>query len=121
MFSATGRLPEGYKDIRPGFDYMVLEGLGIDPDSARDFIFKNLPTYLSFEKWICEQPGVDVSRENITKINKIVEGKTKGSEARIQILRESGLSEDIQITDGIMLNNLDDWKAIHDQITNDAV
>jgi hypothetical protein len=121
LFSATGRLPEGYKDIRPGFDYMVLEGLGIDPDSARDFIFKNLPTYLSFEKWICEQPGVDVSRENITKINKIVEGKTKGSEARIQILRESGLSEDIQITDGIMLNNLDDWKAIHDQITNDAV
>ena len=118
LLSATGRLPEGYKDIRPGFDYLVLEGLGINPDSARDFIFKNLPAYLSFEQWICEQPGVDVSQANISKINEIVVGKTKAPEARIQILRESGLSEDIQIKDSIMLNNLDDWKSVHDQITN---
>src|ERR1700753_2200331 len=40
LLGAAGRLPKGYKDIRPGFDYMVLEGLGINPDSARDFIFK---------------------------------------------------------------------------------
>ncbi len=118
LLSATGRLPEGYKDIRPGFDYLVLEGLGINPDSARDFIFKNLPAYLSFEQWICEQPGVDVSQANISKINEIVTGKTKAPEARIQILRASGLSEDIQIKDAIMLNNLDDWKSVHDQITN---
>ncbi len=117
LLSATGRLPEGYKDIRPGFDYIVLEGLGIKPDSARDFIFKNLPTYLSFEKWIREQPGVDVSPENISKINRILIGKAKAPEARIQILRKIGLPENTQIKDGIMLNNLDDWKSVHDQIT----
>lgn len=118
LLSATARLPAGYKDIRPGFDYIVLEGLGINPDSARDFIFKNLPAYLAFEQWICAQPGVDVSPENISKINEILVGKTKGSEARTQILRESGLPEDIKIKDAIMLNNLDDWKSVHDQITN---
>ena len=117
LLSATGRLPEGYKDIRPGFDYMVLEGLGIDPDSARDFIFKSRPTYLAFERWICEQPGVDVSRENISKINESVVSRAKPPEARIQILRESGLPEDVQIMDSIMLNNFDDWKSVHDQIT----
>jgi hypothetical protein len=118
LLSATRRLPEGYKDIRPGFDYIVLEGLGIDPDSARAFIFQNLPAYLAFEKWICEQPGVDVSQANISKINAIVVGRMKAPESRIQILRESGLPEDVQIHDGIMLNNLDDWKSVHAQLTN---
>jgi hypothetical protein len=118
LLSATGRLPEGYKDIRPGFDYLVLEGLGINPETARDFIFKNLPTYLSFEQWICDQPGVNVSQENISKINELLVSKTKSPAARLEILRENGLPEEIQINDGIMLNNLDDWKLVHDQITN---
>jgi hypothetical protein len=118
LLSATGRLPEGYKDIRPGFDYIVLEGLGINPDSAREFIFKNLPAYLSFERWICEQPGVNLSQDNILKINGLLVGRIKAPESRIQILRESGLPEDTAIKDGIMLNNLDDWKSVHDQITN---
>lgn len=118
LLSATGRLPEGYKDIRPGFDYLVLEGLGIQPDSARDFIFQKLPAYLAFEQWIGEQPGVDVSPANIAKINALVVGRMKAPEARMQILRASGLPEDTQIKDGIMLNNLDDWKSVHDQITN---
>ncbi len=117
LLSATGRLPEGYKDIRPGFDYIVLEGLGINPDSAREFIFKNLPAYLAFEKWICDQPGVNVSSENISKINGIVAGRTKPPEVRTQMLKESGLPEDSRIKDSIMLNNLDDWKSVHDQIT----
>ena len=118
LLSATRRLPDGYKDIRPGFDYVVLEGLGINPDSARDFIFKNLPSYLTFEKWISEQPGADFSQENISKINQLLMGRMKAPEARLQILKESGLPEDTQIKDGIMLNNLDDWKSVHDQLTN---
>jgi hypothetical protein len=118
LLSATGRLPEGYKDIRPGFDYIVLEGLGINPDVARDFIFKDRPSYLAFEKWIRKQPGVDVSKENISRINALLVARLKAPEARAQILRENGLPEDTQIKDGIMLNNLDDWKSVHDQITH---
>ena len=118
LLSATGRLPEGYKDIRPGFDFMVLEGLGINPDSARDFIFKNRPAYLTFEKWIREQPGVDLSPETISTINELLMTRTKPPEARLQILRESGLPEDSRIMDSIMLNNLDDWKSVHEQVTN---
>ena len=118
LLSATGRLPDGYKDIRPGFDYIVLEGLGINPDSARDFIFKNRPGYLSFEQWICQQPGVNLSQENISKINAALVDRMKAPEARTQILRENGLPENSPIKDGIMLNNLDDWKSVHDQITN---
>ncbi|MGZ4963026.1 MAG: DUF5069 domain-containing protein [Limisphaerales bacterium] len=117
LLSATGRLPEGYKDIRPGFDYIVLEGLGINPDTAREFIFKNRPTYLAFEKWITEQPGVNVSPANISKINATIVGRLKSPEARQEVLTASGLPEDTPIKDGIMINNLDDWKSVHDQVT----
>jgi hypothetical protein len=117
LLSATASLPEGYKDIRPGFDYMVLEGLGIDPDSARAFIVGNRPTYLSFEKWVREQPNADISDTNISKINDLLESRTKSPEARISILKENGLPEDSPIESSIMLNNLDDWKSIHARIT----
>ena len=116
LLSATGDLPEGYKDIRPGFDYMVLESLGIDPDSAREFIVNHRPTYLSFEGWVCGQPNVDISETNISKINAAIEGRTKSPEVRTRMLRENGLPEDSPIESSIMLNNLDDWKSIHEQI-----
>lgn len=116
LLSATGRLPEGYKDIGPGFDYIVLNGLGIDPDSARDYIFKTLPTYPAFESWICEQAGVDISKANISKINKTLVEKEKSPEARVEILQEVGLATDTPIRDGVMLNNLDDWNSLHGQL-----
>src|SRR4051794_34404162 len=94
LLSANGRLPAGYKDIRPGFDYIVLENLGINPDSAREFIFNNRPSYLSFERWIREQPGVDISPANISKINALIVNRLKSAEARLEILRECGLPED---------------------------
>ena len=117
LLSATGNLPEGYKDVRPGFDYIVLEGLGINPDSAREFITGNRPTYLAFENWVCEQPGADISEANIAKINDLIESRTKSPEVRISILKENGLTEDSPIESSVMLNNLDDWKAIHAQIS----
>ena len=117
LLSAVGRLPEGYKDVRPGFDYIVLEGLGINPDSAREYIVKNRPSYLAFEKWVCAQPGVDVSRENILRINEVIVTKSKPPEVRTQLLRESGLTDDSPIQASLMLNNLDDWKSVHEQVT----
>ncbi len=117
LLSAAGRLPQGYKAVGPGFDYVVLQGLGVDLEAARAFIFQQRPSYLAFEQWIREQPGVDVSPENIAKINGILVDKKKVPEARLEILRDNELPEDTPIEDGIMLNNLDDWKALHDQVT----
>ena len=120
LLSATGRLPDGYKDIGPGFDHMVLEGLGIKPDSARDFIAKTLPTYPIFERWVREQPGVNLAPENLSKINAAIVGKEKSVEARRQILEETGLPDKTPIKDGVMLNNLDDWNSVHGQVSRSA-
>lgn len=116
LLSATGRLPEGYKDIRPGYDYMVLESLGVDPDATRAFIMKHRPSYLAFEAWICEQPGVDVSKDNILRTNEIVELRKKAPASRLKMLKENGLAEDSPIESSIMLNNLDDWRSVHEQV-----
>ena len=118
LLSATGRLPDGYKDVRPGFDYLVLEGLGIEPDSARAYIFEHRPSYVSFEQWIAEQPGANLSPENIARINDLLVHRTKLPEARIQILKECGLPEDLPIENAIMLNNLDDWRAVFNHVTS---
>lgn len=117
LLSATGRLPDGYKNIGPGFDHLVLEGLGINPDSARDYIVKTLPTYPMFERWVREQPGVNLAPENLSKINAAIVGREKSAEARRQILEEIGLPDETTIKDGVMLNNLDDWNSVHGQVS----
>jgi len=117
LLKAAGELPEGYKDIRPGFDFMVLEGLKIDPDAARDFILERRPAYLEFEQWIREQEGVDVSAANLEALNQQIVDRQKSDSSRRTMLAENGLPDDSGISDSIMLNNLDDWRAIHGQVT----
>lgn len=115
--AGVGLLPDGYKDIRPGFDLMVLEGLEIDPDTARNFIVESRPSYLEFEAWIQSQDGVDLSPENIDKVNRIVVERKKGENSREKMLAENGLPKHSPIADSVMLNNLDDWREIHAQLT----
>ncbi|BET67362.1 hypothetical protein ASA1KI_22800 [Opitutales bacterium ASA1] len=117
LLASAGRLPEGYKDIRPGFDYMVLEGLKIAPDAARAYIMESRPGYLGFEAWVRAQEGVDLTQENIAAVNRIVTERKKGPESRLQLLAENGLPEDSPIESSIMLNNLDDWRSIHAILT----
>lgn len=117
LLSAKGRLPDGYKDVRPGLDYIVLEGLGLDPDAVRYHLFTALPTYPAFERWVCEQSGVDVSRANLAAINERIVQRMKPAEVREQVLAECGLPPDAPIGDAIRLNDLDDWRAVHELVT----
>lgn len=116
LLSATGRLPEGYKDIRPGFDYMVLEGLHVDPDAARTYIVEERPTYLEFEAWIQAQPGADTSAATVAQVNAEIVARQKDEASRKKSLAKFGLPDDGSVTDSIMINNLDDWRSIHKQV-----
>src|SRR4028119_1895925 len=69
LLGATGKLADGYKDIGPGYDHMVLQGLGIDPDAARAFIREQKPSYPAFEAWVKSRPGVNLSPANIFRVN----------------------------------------------------
>ncbi len=116
LLAATGDLPPGYKDIRPGFDLMLLEGIKIDPEAARDFINTHRPSYLQFEAWLRQQPGADLTPENIAAVNQQIVTRQKAPESRAKMLAQLALPEDTPISDSIMLNNLDDWREIHEQV-----
>ncbi|MEM8549455.1 MAG: DUF5069 domain-containing protein [Verrucomicrobiota bacterium] len=116
LLSACGRLPEGYKDVKPGFDYMCLEGIGIDPESARNYIFSEKPSYLQFEAWVMAQPGANVSPENIARVNAVIVARQKSPESQVKMLKQNGLPEDTPISDSIMLNQLDDWRELYAQL-----
>src|SRR3954454_23106593 len=67
---SQGKLAAGYPGIGGGYDSMVLNALGLSPDSVREFIKTRKPTYPEFEAWIKQQPGVKLDKSGIDALNK---------------------------------------------------
>lgn len=119
LLGATGRLADGYKDVGPGYDYMVLEGLGIDPEKAREFLHEKKPTYLEFEAWVKSYPGAKLDKANIFRVNTGIASYIHRDEARAEILSACGATEEEAINPGaIDLNNLDDWQTLHQTVVS---
>lgn len=118
LLGATGKLADGYKDIGPGYDHMVLDAIGIDPDKARAFIREKKPTYLEFEEWVKNYPGAKLDRATIFRSNTAVASYIHTDEARTEILSSIGLNDHNSVSPGAVdLNSLDDWQAAHAAIT----
>ncbi len=118
LLAAENKLADGYKDVGPGYDYMVLEGLGIKPDDARAFIREKKPSYIQFEEWIKAYPGAKLDKATIFKVNAAIAGYIHADNVRTGILGDCGLKDDGSVNPGaIDLNNLDDWTAAHAAIT----
>lgn len=114
LLAASGKLAEGYKDIGPGYDYMVLEALGLDPDKTRAFIREKKPTYPEFESWVKSYPGAKLDSATIASINSAVAGYIHGDDVRKEILESCNLPDDGSVKpNAVDLNNLDDWQAFH--------
>ncbi|HEX8312694.1 MAG TPA: DUF5069 domain-containing protein [Chthoniobacteraceae bacterium] len=114
LLGATGQLADGYKDIGPGYDHMVLQGLGIDPDAARSFIRAQKPSYPAFEAWVKSQPSVNLSPANIFRVNAGIASYIHSDDVRKDILSVSSIADENAVSPGaIDLNNLDDWQTAH--------
>jgi hypothetical protein len=114
LLGATGKLADGYKDIGPGYDHMVLQGLGIEPETARAFIRDQKPSYTAFENWVKSQPGVNLSPANIFRINAGIASYIHSDDVRQGIVSDCQISDENSVNPGaIDLNNLDDWQTAH--------
>ena len=112
---AKGKLAAGYPGAGQGYDQMVIDGLGLNRDAVLNHIKNDSPTYPQFEAWIKSQPGVKLDKDSIDKLNASIVGYNHGDDTRKEILSASGLADDANAAkDAINLNNLDDWKEIHD-------
>jgi hypothetical protein len=112
---ARGKLADGYPGIGKGYDMMVISALNLNADAVKKFITDSKPTYSQFEAWIKSQPGVNLTKGNIHKLNVSIAGYIHDDGTRKSILGASGLADDGSVLpDAINLNNLDDWKEFHD-------
>lgn len=114
LLGAVGKLADGYSDIGPGYDHMVLGAIGVDPEKARAYIRASKPSYTQFEAWIRAYPGAKLDRATIFKSNAAVAGYVHKDEVRKSILGACGLPDDGSVNPGAVdLNNLDDWQEFH--------
>jgi hypothetical protein len=114
---SQGKLAAGYPGIGHGYDMMVVNGLGLNADAVRAFIAEAKPTYPQFEAWIAKQPGVNLTKANIHKLNLAIAGYIHGDDVRASVLGADQLPDDGSIhPDAISLNNLDDWREFHQAV-----
>jgi hypothetical protein len=114
---ARGKLAAGYPGIGKGYDMMVISALGLKEDAVRKFVAEQHPTYPQFEAWVAAQPGVNLSKGNIHKLNVAIAGYIHDDACRQGILSANGLKDDGSVQpDAINLNNLDDWFEFHQAV-----
>ena len=112
-----GKLADGYPGIGKGYDMMVISALGLNPDSVKKFIVESKPTYPQFETWIKKQPGANLTKGNIHKLNVSIAGYIHDDATRTSILGANGIPDDAAAPkDAVNLNNLDDWKEFHEAV-----
>lgn len=119
LLGALGRLAEGYSDIGPGYDHMVLGAIGVDPEKAKAFLREKKPTYPQFEAWVRAYPGVKLDTASIFRSNAAVLGYCHTDDVRKGILEANGLKDDGSVNPGAVdLNNLDDWAEFHKAVVS---
>jgi hypothetical protein len=111
---AQGKLATGYPGIGQGYDMMVINALGLSPDAVKMFINEKRPTYPEFEAWVKQQPGVQLDKASVDKLNAGIQGYVHDDATRKGILSANGLPDDGSVHPGaVTLNNLDDWYEFH--------
>jgi hypothetical protein len=112
LLHALGRLPEGYRHGVGGADELICNGLGIDADALVAFIAKEKPDYLACEAWV-KANAKNLSPEAIAATNDSVIKGIMPDPRRSDWQQRFGVS----FGEGWRLNQLDDWAAIHTQLT----
>ncbi len=96
-----------------GLDKRMMDHIGVDKVSCMDWLTRELPTYAGAEAWIVANAS-DLHAESIARSNAVL----------LTVPLPSGLNEQFQaflhldasVQNSIMLNNYDDWHAIHHQV-----
>ncbi len=99
------------------FDRKLIDGLGIDETQLLDYIATRKPGYLEFEAWVRSHAG-NVQPETISSLNAsyseavMSEGSADARRAELGMIGAERR--------GALLNDLDDWSALHRQLVSAA-
>jgi hypothetical protein len=119
LLYAAGRLREGYRHGFGGFDEMLCDNLGIDRDALIAYVEGERPGYLAFERWVGEHAS-RLDAASIASHNHAILSCCM-SEAMAEERRTRLGIADASFNNGVDLNNLDDWDAVHRQLMQERV
>jgi hypothetical protein len=110
MLYTLDALPENYWCLTRGFDANLLEAFGVSAPDCIAYVQSTLPNYEQFEMWV-SQRAVSLNAA-ITTTNEMILNRDKPEERAAEDRAALGLS-DASVRRGFLLNDLDDWKAVH--------
>ena len=111
LLFALDRLPPDYRNTTGTFDRMVFDALGIEADEMLAYFRTAKPDYLQFEAWVRAH-----ARHLETAVVSGLNARYLAAEmsAGAAAVRRSELGiEATGLRLGILLNDLDDWNALH--------
>jgi hypothetical protein len=113
MLYTLEALPENYSCLTRGFDANLLEAFGVSAPDCTAYVESTLPNYQKFESWIRHRAvSLDAA---ITTTNEMILNRDKPEERAAEDRAAVGLS-DVSVRRGFLLNDLDDWKAVHTSV-----
>jgi hypothetical protein len=111
---AADVLPDGYGHGQGGTDEALLDAIGLDGDAFAAFIAREEPDYLYCEAWVSATAG-DVTPATIAAFNARLLSTELAEPRRSEWCERFGLTGG-HYTRSVLLNQLDDWAAIHQEL-----
>ena len=111
LLDAKGLLNSDYPACGGGLDQGALDALGLDREGTLAHIRDNRPTYMDFEGWVIAQIG-EVDRDRVDAFQTFMLNREHAEPKRTGIHELTGC--DRSITNGVILNHLEDWRYAYD-------
>src|SRR5437588_12281224 len=113
---SVGKLATGYPGAGQGYDQMVIDRIGLNPDAVIAYVKQSKPTYPQFEAWV-KKNATKLDKGSVEKLNAAIRGYNHDDGTRKSILGANGLPDDGGAPkDAVNLNNLDDWQEFHQAV-----
>jgi hypothetical protein len=117
LLSALGALAPGWKTgTECGFDNRISGLIGMDLVAATDYIKSDLPTYGQFEAWVRDHIAQPTDAQKAEWTTTLL-AMQKPEEMSVAECGEVGLPGS-GLRGSILLNDLVDWKHMHDHIVS---
>ena len=111
LIEAKGWLHADYPACGGGLDQKILDALGLDREETLSYLRESVPTYMDFERWIVAQIG-EVDRAKVAAFEDFLLNREHAEQKRAGIHDLTGC--DPAITNGVLLNHLEDWRYAYE-------
>jgi hypothetical protein len=115
LLRATGALPKEWKSgLECGFDNQLAALTGLDLAAAVAYINAELPDYLTFERWFARNVDTVTDAKKAAWTEQIAAAQQPEDRAEANLV-EAGAA-DLQTRNVVLINDLVDWKYMHDDV-----